>query len=430
MRRYHSSHNTSQSILSYLPPLLELCNEHVVHNKVHAMRADTVSAGVAPTPTPTPTLAYNFRAAPPVFMRVIPRGRKAILWLRKTPHGQESVVIMKHIDKFKKNDGSYFTKFVASNDIHHYTACFNPILCAGKYGTILYGTVVSCLAGNVQTIFSVEDILCFQGLVISPAMASWNDRIRLISVVLQNTRSVGYFKDAGIIDRSGMDDKDMRYGGAGGAGGAGGGDTSPKDIVIMSPITVGITIEETTRARISKAMEVAYKTLDSQMSDLPYTCFAIQLLRGDDYGEIYSNTITSRTEGGVAQGMGTRAGTGAGAGQEVGTAAGTGTSHSTKFYIKADTREDIYYLYETAECDKVAGTANICDYKTSVMMNSIFRNIKENRNLDALEESDDEDEFEDTREDRFVDVKKRVLMICEYSPRFRSWVPRRVVETR
>ena len=40
------------------------------------------------------------------------------------------------------------------------------------------------------------------------------------------------------------------------------------------------------------------------------------------------------------------------------------------------------------------GIAAIPDYKTSVLLNKVFRNIKENDNLDALEESDNEDEFE------------------------------------
>ena len=38
-------------------------------------------------------------------------------------------------------------------------------------------------------------------------------------------------------------------------------------------------------------------------------------------------------------------------------------------------------------------------------MNSIFRNIKENQNLD-LEESDSEDEFENIDVDKFVNLKK------------------------
>ena len=35
-------------------------------------------------------------------------------------------------------------------------------------------------------------------------------------------------------------------------------------------------------------------------------------------------------------------------------------------------------------------------------MNNIFRNIKENTNLDALEESDDEEEFENISLDKYV----------------------------
>ena len=35
-------------------------------------------------------------------------------------------------------------------------------------------------------------------------------------------------------------------------------------------------------------------------------------------------------------------------------------------------------------------------------MNTLFRNIKENQNLDALEESDDEEEFENISLDKFV----------------------------
>ena len=39
-------------------------------------------------------------------------------------------------------------------------------------------------------------------------------------------------------------------------------------------------------------------------------------------------------------------------------------------------------------------------------MNKIFRNIKENDKLDALEESDDEDEFENDKSDKFVYLDK------------------------
>jgi hypothetical protein len=94
------------------------------------------------------------------------------------------------------------------------------------------------------------------------------------------------------------------------------------------------------------------------------------------------------------------------------------------FTVKPDLQNDIYHLYEDG--DKYHSVALIPDYKTSVMMNKLFRNIKENTNLDALEESDDEDEFEDDRDDRFVFLDKSYKMVCAYNNKFKKWVPVRL----
>ena len=72
--------------------------------------------------------------------------------------------------------------------------------------------------------------------------------------------------------------------------------------------------------------------------------------------------------------------------------------------------------------------AAVPSYKRSVELNSIFRHIKENKSLDALEESDDEAEFEDVREDRHVDLQKTVLMRCVYHKRFQKWEPVQIVK--
>ena len=69
----------------------------------------------------------------------------------------------------------------------------------------------------------------------------------------------------------------------------------------------------------------------------------------------------------------------------------------------------------------------IPDYKTSVFMNNLFRTIKENKNLDFLEESDDEEEFENTNEDKFVDLNKHIIMKCVYMDKFRKWKPVSIV---
>ena len=67
-------------------------------------------------------------------------------------------------------------------------------------------------------------------------------------------------------------------------------------------------------------------------------------------------------------------------------------------------------------------------YKTSKMMNSLFRNIKENTNLDALEESDDEDDFENMNDDKYVNLDKCVHMECMFNKRTNKYIPVKVNE--
>jgi hypothetical protein len=56
-------------------------------------------------------------------------------------------------------------------------------------------------------------------------------------------------------------------------------------------------------------------------------------------------------------------------------------------------------------------------------MNKLFRKIKENDNLDAIEESDDEEEFQNNREDKYVYLDVSFKMNCEYNYKFKRWVP-------
>jgi hypothetical protein len=72
--------------------------------------------------------------------------------------------------------------------------------------------------------------------------------------------------------------------------------------------------------------------------------------------------------------------------------------------------------------------AFIPNYQTSKMMNCIFRKVKENDNLDYIEESDDEEDFENTQPDKYVDLKKRVNMECQFHFKFKRWVPLRVID--
>jgi hypothetical protein len=98
------------------------------------------------------------------------------------------------------------------------------------------------------------------------------------------------------------------------------------------------------------------------------------------------------------------------------------------FKVKVNIKQDIYNLYcDNDGNDHYYGVAYIPDYKTSVFMNSLFRNIKENKNLDLLEESDDDEEFENINENKFVDLNKTVLLQCSYVEKVRKWKPIKIV---
>lgn len=92
-----------------------------------------------------------------------------------------------------------------------------------------------------------------------------------------------------------------------------------------------------------------------------------------------------------------------------------------KFIVKPDINCDIYHLYSLK--NTYVGIAGIPDYKTSVYMNSIFRNIKENINLDYLFESDDEEEFQDNNPYKYVKINKVEIIKFYYNKKFNQWIP-------
>jgi hypothetical protein len=90
------------------------------------------------------------------------------------------------------------------------------------------------------------------------------------------------------------------------------------------------------------------------------------------------------------------------------------------FLVGADLDDDIYHLY----CyGAYFDLAYIGTRKESKYMNGLFRNIRENSNVDLGEESEDEDLFQNVNPDKYVDLEKRVKMNCVYNPRWRRWTP-------
>ena len=97
------------------------------------------------------------------------------------------------------------------------------------------------------------------------------------------------------------------------------------------------------------------------------------------------------------------------------------------FIARPQIKSDIYELYvennsNSNSKEEYYGIAYIDSYKTSIMMNNVFRNIKENKDLDKIEESDSEEEFEDISLDKYI-IKKEAKILCEYNQTLRGWVP-------
>lgn len=99
--------------------------------------------------------------------------------------------------------------------------------------------------------------------------------------------------------------------------------------------------------------------------------------------------------------------------------------YNTIFEVKADIEFDIYHLFAYGAKAKPIyyNVLYIPDYTTSVMLNKIFRNIRENNNLDYIEESDDEEDFQNTDIDKYVNLEKTVLIECKFHRKFKKWYP-------
>jgi hypothetical protein len=93
---------------------------------------------------------------------------------------------------------------------------------------------------------------------------------------------------------------------------------------------------------------------------------------------------------------------------------------SAVFAVKALPDQDMYNIFLDATLASPHGIAAVPTFQDSVMLNRLFRHVRENANLDLLEESEDEEDMD--RGDA-VDVDRVVRMRCVYLPRFGKWKP-------
>lgn len=88
--------------------------------------------------------------------------------------------------------------------------------------------------------------------------------------------------------------------------------------------------------------------------------------------------------------------------------------------VSADPEPDIYHLHQAG---RYCGVALIPSYRLSVAMNRLFRRVRANENLDSIEESDDEDEFQNQDPHRHVNLQQTHELPCAFHPKFKKWVP-------
>ena len=97
----------------------------------------------------------------------------------------------------------------------------------------------------------------------------------------------------------------------------------------------------------------------------------------------------------------------------------------TVFSVQADPADDIYRLYTFGPNRQLLfyDFCMIQDYETSKKMNSLFRHVRENQNLDWIEESDDDDSINDDDTTKPTITEQPRLMVCRFHPKFRKWTP-------
>jgi len=322
---------------------------------------------------------------------IIPKGRKYFVWF--THHNRKNICLFLEVCNRTHNILNIFYRCVSFHD-------------KLSYGTIFYGTLFR-QNGNITTnnsdIFSVENIYYYKG---------------------QNIQDYGYESKLKVIKN--IFDTELQY------------NTRFQFHPSQKSVVFGIPVIATS---FDDAVRVAEK--------LPYAVYSIQyryiknsatdvteyyLLGGGERverNERNNNNIKIEIIEKVEKVEKVEK-------QEIRKPSiPQSTTNTRLFYIKPDLQNDIYYLYDikihtlsslAASSIISKNIAHIPDYKTSVLMNKLFRNIKENANLDALEESDDEEEFENIQIDKFVDLNKVLKMRCNFNYKFQAWVPIQVVE--
>lgn len=298
----------------------------------------------------------------------IPEGRKSFAWF--TTHNDKNVCLIMELAENKQ-----------ITNIKIVNACFNSEL---AYGTIFYGTT---FFHSYNKFFTIEDIFKYKGEDVS--RYNWGRKFELFNTILS--------KD---LKQISLNNSFMVFG-------------LP---LLSNNLDDFLQKVEQIKYRITTVQFRLFERSNNFLF-MSFTKFMEQKLfkqrlnnNNNNNNNVNNNTYTKKIDVNKNN---------------------NNYKKEVIFKIKPDIQNDIYQLYCLNEENKEIyyDTAFIPDFTTSVMMNKLFRKIKENDRLDALEESDDEEEFENENDDRFVYLDKTYNMICLYNHKFKKWYPIRVTDT-
>lgn len=296
----------------------------------------------------------------------IPEGVKCFAWF--TTHNNKNICLLMELTENKQ-----------IKDIKINNACFSNEL---SYGTILYGTIFH---HSNNKFFCIEDIFQFKGKQIE--RENWGNKLFILKDLLQNHMKQVSYNNSFIVFGLPIITKNI-------------------DDMIKSLSNITYKIGEIQFRSFNRSNNYLFMNYNSFKESPTYKKNDVTRYKNDI--PRYKNDVPTYKNNGNNNVM-----------------------REIVLIVKPDIQNDVYHLYclEDFNREEYVGIACISDYNTSVMMNNIFRKIKENHNLDALEESDDEEEFENEKEDKFVYLDKSIKMICHYNYKFKKWSPIKLAET-
>jgi hypothetical protein len=317
---------------------------------------------------------------------IIPKGPKALVWY--TYWREEHVCLLILLNE----RGNY-------SDIKLYPSCFSDAL---ALGTVIYGTH---FISKGISYFTCEQLYYYKGVdVRRDKRRSYLDRLQMLVEMFQKeVEQVAYTTTSLVVGLPVMTE------------------TYEEALDIMEKGELPYKLYGIGGAPLQPPF-VSLPTTPLAASATSFGCLptnpvaASATPRQNTFGNKEPNIFLSK--GGVACGVSPR----------VFPPRGVGQAQQVKsLLVKADLAADTYTLYNPGD-NSFVGTAMVPTYKCSVFLNGLFRNIKENKNLDLLEESDDEEEFENIQLDKFVDLEKSFLMECVFLKRFQKWQPVKLIK--